>query len=109
VVLLHRVLVNLLHRVSASSLNESMSSIAVLDMLGGIFLVCLTLIPRRITFGKDGPITDTFLVRTDNFWQPKNGPPGLVLALDRFWSRMKFFVTGRRCGHYFTERNRVLR
>jgi len=26
----------------------------------------------------------------------KNVPPGLVLALDWFWSWMKFFVTGRR-------------
>jgi len=93
VVLLHHVLVNLLHWVSASSLNESMSSIAILDMLGGIFLCAWHLY-----------LTGPLLVRTDqqtHFWSghtilaTKNGPPGLVLALDRFWSRTKFFVTGR--------------
>ena len=59
------------------------------DMLGGIFVVHLTLIPHRTTFGKDGPITDTFLVRGDNFWQPK------VVPLDRFWPWAKFFVTAQ--------------
>ena len=59
------------------------------DTLGGIFIVRLTLIPHRTTFGKDGPITDTFLVRGDNFWQPK------VVPLDRFWPWAKFFVTAQ--------------
>ena len=34
----------------------------------------LTLIPHRTTFGKDEPITDTFLVQADNFWQQKIVP-----------------------------------
>ena len=50
----------------------------------------LTLIPHRTTFGKDGPLTDTFLVRTDNFWQPKMVPrtgfgTGPVLVPDEFF------------------------
>ena len=52
----------------ASSLNESMVSINILLQ---IFIVYLTLILRRTTFGMDGPITDTFpCIRGDSTFSP---------------------------------------
>ena len=40
----------------------------------------LTLIPRRTTFGTDGPILDTFPGLDGQFFATKNGVPRLVLA-----------------------------
>ena len=56
------------------------------DTLGGIFIVRLTLIPHRTTFGKDRHISGP----GRQFLATKNGPPGPVLALNQF-----FFVTAQ--------------